>query len=49
MLSNTEKDLIVQIWDKMLPMAEEIGSEALLRYAVLDQENIGLAYRPIFL
>lgn len=38
MLSNTEKELIVQIWDKMLPVAEEIGSEALLRYA-----NIGLA------
>lgn len=49
MLSNTEKELIVQIWDKMLPVAEDIGSEALLRYAVLDQANIGLAYRPIFL
>ncbi len=48
MLSNTEKELIVQIWDKMLPVAEDIGSEALLRYAV-DQANIGLAYRPIFL
>lgn len=35
MLSNTEKELIVQIWDKMIPVAEEIGSEALLRYAVL--------------
>ncbi|ROL51709.1 hypothetical protein DPX16_19228 [Anabarilius grahami] len=32
MLSNTEKELIVQIWDKMIPVAEEIGSEALLRY-----------------
>uniref|UniRef100_A0A8C1FB24 Hemoglobin alpha embryonic-4 n=2 Tax=Cyprinus carpio TaxID=7962 RepID=A0A8C1FB24_CYPCA len=31
LVSNTEKELIVQIWDKMLPVAEEIGSEALLR------------------
>ncbi|XP_065098895.1 hemoglobin subunit alpha-D-like [Paramisgurnus dabryanus] len=31
MLSNTEKELIVQIWEKMLPVAEDIGSEALLR------------------
>lgn len=37
MLSKAEKELIVQIWDKMIPVAEEIGSEALLRYAVLDQ------------
>lgn len=42
MLSNTEKELIAQIWDKMIPVAEEIGSEALLRYAVLDQTNITL-------
>ncbi|XP_051522688.1 hemoglobin subunit alpha-D-like [Myxocyprinus asiaticus] len=31
MLSNTEKELIIQIWDKMIPVAEDIGSEALLR------------------
>lgn len=42
MLSNTEKELIVLIWDKMIPVAEDIGSEALLRYAVLYQTNITL-------
>ncbi|XP_056325733.1 hemoglobin subunit alpha-D-like [Danio aesculapii] len=31
MLSSAEKELIVEIWTKMTPVAEEIGSEALLR------------------
>lgn len=31
MLSKTEKELIVHIWEKMIPVAEDIGSEALLR------------------
>ncbi|XP_030630130.1 hemoglobin subunit alpha-D-like [Chanos chanos] len=31
MLSNYEKELLVKIWDKMTPVAEDIGSEALLR------------------
>lgn len=31
MLSKYEKELLVIIWDKMIPIAEDIGSEALLR------------------
>ncbi|XP_063077351.1 hemoglobin subunit alpha-D-like [Engraulis encrasicolus] len=31
MLSKREKELLVRIWDRMLPIGEDIGSEALLR------------------
>ncbi|XP_062382039.1 hemoglobin subunit alpha-D-like [Sardina pilchardus] len=31
MLSRAEKALLVRIWDRMLPIAEDIGAEALLR------------------
>ncbi|XP_041756286.1 hemoglobin subunit alpha-D-like [Coregonus clupeaformis] len=32
MLTKHEKELIAQIWDKMIPVACDIGSESLLRY-----------------
>nr|XP_020471595.1 hemoglobin subunit alpha-D-like isoform X2 [Monopterus albus] len=31
MLSKTEKELIVEIWERLTPVAEYIGSDALLR------------------
>ncbi|KAL0983951.1 hypothetical protein UPYG_G00135120 [Umbra pygmaea] len=31
MLTQQEKELIAQIWEKMIPVAPEIGSESLLR------------------
>ncbi|TRY96350.1 hypothetical protein DNTS_008320 [Danionella cerebrum] len=31
MLSKAEKELLAQIWEQMLPVAEEVGSDALLR------------------
>ncbi|KAL2078165.1 hypothetical protein ACEWY4_025850 [Coilia grayii] len=31
MLSSYEKELLVTIWERMLPIAEDIGSDALLR------------------
>ncbi|TKS90066.1 Hemoglobin subunit alpha-D [Collichthys lucidus] len=31
MLSKKEKELIAEIWQKLLPVAEDIGSDALLR------------------
>lgn len=32
MLSKKEKMLIKDIWERLTPVAEDIGSEALLRY-----------------
>lgn len=32
MLSKKEKELIAEIWESLTPVAEDIGSDALLRY-----------------
>ncbi|XP_066522687.1 hemoglobin subunit alpha-D-like [Hoplias malabaricus] len=31
MLSVRERELLIELWDKLIPVAEDIGSEALLR------------------
>ncbi|KAF7643829.1 hypothetical protein LDENG_00232510 [Lucifuga dentata] len=35
MLSKKEKELIAEIWDRLTPVADDIGSEALLRMFVI--------------
>lgn len=32
MLSKKEKDLIKEIWERLTPVAEDIGADALLRW-----------------
>lgn len=32
MISKREKELIAEIWESLTPVAEDIGSDALLRY-----------------
>lgn len=36
MLSERERELLVELWDRLTPAAEDIGAEALLRWASLS-------------